>query len=502
MRRTFSLAFADRVAFLLLIAAVLVPAESYAKTLYVNSVTGNDAVSYDANSESTPWRTIGRAAWGSTNRQARNGAQAARAGDVVLVAAGTYTTAGTNTRNEVAYFTENNGTASAPIVFRAQGSVQLSLTNGIGPQIGAIDRDYIVWDGFTIHEASAPSAPDTGPVTVYGCNGCQLLNLEINGNGNANNRMDNHNGIRIEGSQNILVRNNRIQNVYTAHNVNNGAGIMVYASGAVTFEHNEIFNCGSGINLKGGPNTQIDFFTIRYNLIYNIGEVRNGTPVGNAIIMHAGAATTATRPTRIYQNIVRDSREAAVRIWRFSDTDITNTPMHGKIVNNTFYNVPKGIWVDNQPLANAGFVFWNNIVSNMSEGPIAFNGDPRDEARFDSEHNVFFSFPAILTTNASHTLAQWKSTFGQDTAAPASISADPRFVSAAGRDFHLAGDSPALSLGRDWLDLNGNGSTSDAIPAGAYVTGNEVIGRTSGGATPPTLPSAPANLRIIPPALQ
>ena len=49
---------------------------------------------------------------------------------------------------------------------------------------------------------------------------------------------------------------------------------------------------------------------------------------------------------------------------------------------------------------------------------------------------------------------------------------------------------------------NGNGSTSDTIPAGAYVTGNEVIGRTSGGPAPPSMPGAPANLRIIPPSLQ
>jgi hypothetical protein len=56
-----------------------------------------------------------------------------------------------------------------------------------------------------------------------------LQNLDINGNGDDGGRLDNHTGIRIEQSKNILIRNNRIQNVYTAHNVNNGAGIQVYS---------------------------------------------------------------------------------------------------------------------------------------------------------------------------------------------------------------------------------------------------------------------------------
>lgn len=499
MYRTCFIESKSALALLVLALALMVPAWSDAKNLYVNGATGNDAVLYDANSEATPWRTIGRAAWGSTNREARNGSQAARAGDVVLVAAGTYATAGTNSRNAVAYHAENSGTAGNPVIFRAVGLVQLTLSSGIGSVIGSSGKNYITWDGFTLHEASAPSAPDTGPATIFDCTGCVLQNLDINGNGDANNRADNHNGIRIERSNGVLIRNNRIQNVYsgTGINVNNGSAIMVYGSGAVTFEHNEIFNCGSGIFLKGGPNTNIDYFTIRYNLLYNIGDAARG---GSAIIMHAGAATTADRPTRIYQNIVRDSREAAIRIWRFSDTDITNTPMHGKIVNNTFYNMPKGLWVDNQPLPNAGFVFKNNIVSNTSEGGIAFNGVPNDKSRFDSENNLFWAYGSMaLTTNATHTLSNWKSTFGQDNAAPASVNVDPRFVNVGGRDLRLAADSAARVLGRDVFDLNGNGSTTDLVPSGAYVTGNEVIGRTT--ALPsPGMPTAPANLRIIPPA--
>ena len=484
----------------LLSAAALFPASLQAKTLYVDAVNGNDATTYANNGPSTPWRTIARAAWGSTDRGARVSSQAARAGDVVLVAAGTYATLATNERNIPALYTENEGTSDSPITFRAVGTVNLTLTGGSGPVVGSYDRDYIIWDGFTIHEATAPSRPDTGPVTIWFCNGCQILNMDINGNGDGGGRMDNHGGIRIEQSRNLLIRNNRIQNVYTDHNANNGSGIMVYSSGAITFEHNEIFNCGSGIFLKGGPATNNDYFTIRYNLLYNIGEQRDGGVSGNAIIAHAGAPNRPEAPVRIYQNVVRDSLQAAVRIWHFDGVDPTNNPLNVKIVNNTFENVESGLWVDRDPLPNAQHVFWNNIVTN-SRQMIAYNGSLyADNTRFDSEHNLSYNntqFAAM--TDGNVTVTTWRSRTGQDTAAPASSTSNPLFVNEAGNDFRLQAGSPARTLGVDWMDLNGNGSTTETVPAGAYVTGSEAIGRTSGSTTPPPppAPAAPTNVRII-----
>jgi hypothetical protein len=219
--------------------------------------------------------------------------------------------------------------------------------------------------------------------------------------------------------------------------------------------------------------------------------------------MHAGAATTAANPTRIYQNIIRDSDQAAVRVWHFDLTEgPTNNPMHGKIVNNTFYNVPRGIWVDEEPLPDAGFVFRNNLVSNTSEGAIHYGsdeaGDPSIKAKFDSEHNVYFAFGSATNfahtpPNTNHSLANWQSSFGQDQAAPASVAEDPLFVDAANRDFHVSAGSPALVGRPDFLDLNNDGSTTDLIPAGAYITGTEVIGLLPAG-----VPTAPTNLRITP----
>lgn len=455
-----------------------------AKPLYVNATTGNDTVSYESNGPAAPWRTIGRAAWGSTSPGTPNPRQAAQAGDVVMVAAGTYTTAGSGSRNRPAYRPANSGTRDAPIVFRAVGLVTLTLSGGAGPLIGALEQNYITWDGFTINEAGAPSLPDTGSVTLFGCTGCVLEHLDINGNGDANRREDNHNGIRIESSFDVIVRHNRIQNVYTAHNANNGAGIMTYDSAAMTLEHNEIFNCGSGIFLKG-PATRLDFVSIRYNLIHHIGERRNGGAgmgVGSAIVLHRNSATTAERPLVIAQNIVHDViGEAAVHFWRWSATDPRDTPMNVKVVNNTFHNVHHGLWVDADMLPNGGHVFRNNIVSQASMHAIAYDGQPDDRRRIEFDRNVYAGAAAFAHTNSgTQPLAGWRSTYKQDTG---SIETDPQFVNAAAGDFHLRPTSKARTAGIDVLDLDGDGSTTDVVPAGAYVTGQETIGReaASGG---------------------
>jgi hypothetical protein len=470
---------------------------AHAKNLYVNGSTGNDATTWANNSASTPWRTIGRAAWGSTNRDARNGAEAARAGDIVMVMAGTYSGVGTNSRNENLYYTENSGTAGNPIIFRASGNVVLTQS-GRGSMIGCYNRNYVTWDGFTINEAAALSSPDTGPVTLFMSTGCSIENLTLIGNGTDSLRMDNHTGIRIEASPNTTVRNSRIRNVYTGHNVNNGACIQVYSSVGLLIEHNELSECGAAIFLKGGPWSGFSDrpSTIRYNYIHDIGEIRSGIPLGNAIIAHAGAPYTAANPVRIYQNIVRHSHGGCAVLWPLSTTDPFAAPQYAKFVNNTLDGCGTGLHIHSPLNVSSGHTFWNNIVTNSGHA-IAYNDNASNiiKSRVDLEHNVYFTYSpfAEISNGTTYTLPTWRSTYGQDGAAPASQSVDPLYVGAG--NFHLQAGSPARTLGVDYLDLNGNGSTTDIIPAGAYITGNETIGIGGGSGSPPPPPPPPPGSR-------
>ncbi len=440
---------------------LLSAASADAKTLYVNAATGNDAVSYAANSEATPWRTLGRAMWGTTNREARNGAEAAKAGDVVLVS-GDHSAPGTGRRNDVAFFSENSGTLGNPITYRAVGVSRLSLSSGVGPVAGVNMRSHIVFDGFTVREASAPSTPDTGPVVVWDARNVEIRNFDIDANGVGHGAADNHPGLRIEASRDVRIVGTRIRNVRTNQaNAHNGACIQTYGTGALVVENNDLSDCGSGVFIKGGgpvifPDTGV---IIRRNLIHHIVG-------GSGITLHAGAIGTAAHPIRIEGNIVRDSAVPAVRIWGFS-SDPLNTPMNVQAVGNTLVNVRSCLFLNGaQPLANAGHVFERNVCV-PTYLPIEWDSptsQPQSAIRVDRNLSPAATW-ATVTSGARYTLAQWRAASGQDAN---SVQADPMFVSAT--DLRLRAGSPAAGLG-------------------AYVTGDEVIGIGAGDEPPPPPPA-------------
>ena len=469
------------VAFLLVIICAI-PLSAEAKTLYVNSETGNDSISYANNDANNPWQTIGRAAWGSTNRSSPNTGEAARPGDTVLVAAGIYTTAGTNNRFEVAYNSANSGTAGNLITFQASGTVTLRLNSSGGPVIGAYGRNYIAWKGFTIYEANAPSRPDTGSAVLVSTTGSSIEDCMINGNGNPG-YGDNHTGIRIEGSRNVAVRNNRISNFTTSVvNPANGAGIQVYESYDLLIANNDISASGSGIFLKQLIYNATGTTIIRNNLIYNISTA--------GIIVHRQANG---QTTRIRNNIIR-AAEDGIRLWGF---DTETFPRNVAIANNTIYGTRNGLYILYNLQPNVGITFHNNIVANSTYAIYSESvpSSSIEQTRFLAQHNCYYQFSTLAAISGNYSLATWKSSLGQDFASPEAISTNPLFANTANGDFRLQVGSPALNLGVDVLDLNNNGSVTDIIPAGAYVTGNEVIGVASQSSD--ILPPAPpVNLSV------
>lgn len=476
--------------------ACVFPLSAEAKMLYVNGGTGNDTLSYAANSASTPWRTIGRAAWGSVNRTSPNSTEAARAGDTVFISAGTYATAGTDTRYEIAYNPINSGASGNPITFEAQGTVILTLSSSRGPVIGSYRKNYITWKGFTINEANAPSHADTGSVVFSDSTGSVAENLTLNGNGDPG-YGDNHPGIRIDYSVGITARNNVIHNYRTSGvNQANGAGIQVYESKGVTIEHNELYDSGSGIFFKqigitAAPSDTQDI--VRYNLIHD---------VSHGIIQHRHAHSASTAYFLVYQNIVRNAGLGGITIWGFEG----DGPSNGRFVNNTISNCVNGIYLKGGYITdNWNHLLQNNLITASANyailnestgGDVSFELDRAMFAR-----NWYWGFSTFLISNSgSRTLAQFQSTFaGQEANGTSGI--NPIYVDSARNDFHLLAGSQALTAGRAVYSIGGsNGAT---IPVGAYITGNEVIGLTSQAASseppPPsssTPPNPPSNIRI------
>src|SRR3989338_5910098 len=245
-----------------------------AKTLYVDGAAGDDAAPWAANGPSNPWRTVGRAAWGSANRAAPNGAEAAQAGDVVSIATGTYASAlntGTG-RYDILYNPANNGAAGDPITFRAEGTVAIQAPSLNGPAIGASGRNYIHWTGpFWIDETYIRTAPDTGPVVLHANTGSGVDGATIHGAGAI--WADNHVGVRIDSCNGCFARDNTISHFESAQSPasQNGACIMMYDSQYIIIEHNDISDCGSGVFVKGEHAGEIQQrITIRFNDIHNM----------------------------------------------------------------------------------------------------------------------------------------------------------------------------------------------------------------------------------------
>ena len=459
--------------------------QAEAKNLYVNQSTGNDAATYAQNDESHPWATIGRAAWGSTNRTAPNTFEAARAGDRVYVTAGTFNaSASSNNRSEPAFNPANSGTAGNPISFEGIGTVVLRSTNGIGPVIGSSNRNYIQWKNFYIDEANVNTQSDTGPVVLWSANNCVLDDIEIKGKKAS--WVDNHNGIRLEYANNCTVKNCKIYGLRDGQSAGSDAGenvtgIMTYDSAHNIFEHNEIFDVGNGIFIKGIHSVNQTGNIIRYNLFHDAGINGGG-----------GVELTGADSTRVYQNVFRDCR-SGIWMWAINDQNHDNW-----IVNNTFIRTgERGVifFKGNDANGYDGGRFYNNITHTSSHivhdvpwGRTPSNGSPSNVIH---EHNNYYGFTAASfwysENAASKSFVTWKTDTGYDTANPASITTDPLLVNVANNDFRLCtglgtpaagctGISSAMTLGLDILDLDGDGNINDTVPAGAYITGNEAIG--------------------------
>ncbi len=451
------------------------PLGAEAKTLYINGATGNDAVSYATNSDSTPWRSIGRAAWGSTVRSAPNPSEAAQAGDTVRVAAGTYSTAGTDSRYDPAYNPANSGTAGNPITFQAEGTVVLRLSSSSGTVIGAYQRNYITWRGFSIDEANARSHPDTGSVTFWFSEGSSAEDLILDGNGDAG-FGDNHPGIRIENSLSITIRNNLIRN-YRTSGVNsvNGAGIQVYNSKGLTIEHNEIHNSGSGIFLKaiGFSGKQSDPAkysdrqdVIRYNLIHNVAY---------GLVHHRHWHTAPTVYALWSQNIVRKASIGGIVLWGFPG----DGPNNGRFINNTVYESQDGFYLLGSRLSkNANVLSMNNLIVSSTHHAL-FNEPPNgveswDIDRLTLDRNWYYGYDAFAHDGKKWNLNSFRNTYpGQESNSVDGT--DPEFINLTACDLRLRPESPARTGGRAIHGVGGSDNTT--IPVGAYITGNETIGR-------------------------
>ncbi|MFZ1664692.1 MAG: right-handed parallel beta-helix repeat-containing protein [Flavobacteriales bacterium] len=429
----------------------------HATVYFVSVATGDDN---NPGTELQPWYTIEKAT------------TVLVAGDTALVKAGEYELSGTNTRYIPALNPTNSGTPGNPIVFKTYCADMVALVQHDvgGPLIGSYDRDYIVWDGFIVHEATTyQEFPETehNVCVMWSGTGCVIQNCEVVGALNTL-TTDNHVGIRVEDSVDPIIRNCTIHGVKNASGQGHGYGVENFSAGTTVIENLlvencEIYNCGVGIgNHEGGVNN-----------IYRKNYIHDCTVSGIGMGSQNGSSTMGGK---IYQNLIVDIGEQSIFLTPPSDTPMIDY----EIYNNTVVT-STGTDVGEISFSYApGISIWNNVVVQAGSNPrlvterynTTSNISYMDHNSYDVDGQfvlgLYSSSPTVYNS-----LADWTSNTVHDAN---SFIADPLFVSAPTNDFHLQAGSPCLLAGIDRQDHNGNGNFTEAVNMGAYIQATDTIG--------------------------
>jgi hypothetical protein len=284
---------------------------------------------------------------------------------------------------------------------------------------------------------------------------------------------NNHSGIWLTGDTGTVIKNNKISNF-----LNNGAyhhnapGIMFYQTTSAIIENNEIENCGSGVFVKGWDN---DSITIRLNLIVGCGS---GVKMMTTINTH-----------KVYQNIVigRSGGSPGLACHPGIDNGLRGTIY---FTNNTLINSYINFTYSISSTANV--YSHNNITAYLSGSSYGFEAAYWDRLnQIFNDYNNYYNVASWYTyNNQQHTtLSSFRSALGGcpgDSNDCSSTIDNPLFSDASAGNYKLQSGSPARTLGRTITAIHG--SSGETIPAGAYITGNEVIGISSGpDTTAPTV---------------
>lgn len=379
------------------------------------------------------------------------------AGDTVYFRGGTYDP-GASCPSEwdlVGIGPQNSGTASSPITFKAypgENPVVLSCTNSM-PAFGAVNVSYIVWDGFsgtTIDNPPTAANPNGGEVWLFlywNSTGSIVKNCKFTGN--ARTVYKNAATIRIEQSSSNEVANNFIQGMTGNSNAVNTAAIWLFDAKGAQVHNNTIFNCMNGIMQKTGPNVNNAIYK---NFIYSM------TLEGIVLDEQASGGSGDT----IYQNVLVNVGSIAIDVY--PDTDVDEYQSNYQIYNNTIYGKSTGIETGQDARNNQ---IWNNIIQQVAadEGHPLVRYYTGASMPSYSNYNDFYSPSALWNLNYTtdySSLAEWTAATGFDAN---SVLTDPQFIAPGGTN--------VANYKRKSYPANGKGGSV----MGAYMTGNESIGR-------------------------
>lgn len=403
--------------------------------------------------EEMPWATLYKAAKAPL-----------QPGDTVFVKKGEYDVS-TGGSWSVPAINVPSGAPGKPVTFKSlpRHAAVLDTRNTQGnPAIGVNGNSHVVIDGFVIPK------PGNKGIAVFGSAKAPVKDIVLQNNvihGVFVSGFDNTEGIRLENAQDIIVRNNRIYDVYNTEKSTNASGVKSYKVRNVLIENNVMYDVVAAVKEKENSSEIV----VRYNHFYNCGT---------GLVLNS-QNTGLTDKVRYHNNIV----ECGTGFSTETQAEAPIRDVH--VYNNTFSGYSsKALHLN---MHGDEFYIYNNIfhrtVAAASMADFFTRQPHTDQIRL-MDYNLYTKEPKMIvglydknqitTTN----LKAWQGT-GWDLH---SQLADALFTNVGRDDFRLAANSPALKAG--W-DANGA-----IINIGAYATGKEIIGLlpAEGPVAPPRPP--------------
>jgi hypothetical protein len=416
---------------------LLIAFQSMSATYYVSNNGNNGYTKTQAQNESTPWKTIQKAANEVT------------AGDVVIISGGTY--------NEYITLPSTcNGTANNLITFKSKEG-ETAIINGVGGWIwialietnrgtNNIGNNYLKFERLKLQNSY-----------FFGFKFENCSNIYVE---NCHTYKTGGSGIYFNKSSYVYARNNKIEEACLNTNTSTNSQECITLSNTNNFEvsGNEVFNAGGatggeGIDAKGNSHTGI----ISGNYVHDLNRYRGGIYVdswnseahnirifGNLVertqhgIMIAGEQAGHTREIYIYNNISRNNFENGFLQHqygngRFSDIYVENNTF---VNNGQTENTTAGdIWFQNNNANNVRMFVRNNICSNGG-------------SQYDFNIRIRLQDKTTVSNNLSY---PYKTGQNNVQGSSAVVSA-PLFVDAAAGDYRLQSGSPAIDKGTSSLN--------------------------------------------------
>ncbi len=393
---------------------------------------GNPAASDSNNgSESSPWRTIQKAA------------STLRAGETVLVKTGTYTElySGYPNSSMKAIKPQNSGTDSAPITYKAApGNHVVIDQKNQGAGFYILSRSHIIIDGFEIKNARAGGVYTTDSTQKIVVRNNHIHHVDGNTGGNVG-------GIKFDRCGYCVADHNRIHHIYVGGTMNNQnvAGVHSFDMHHTTISNNDISTTYRGVYHKRSSGQKGAI--IRNNVFHDLFDT-------GIIYSVAGGGNPGHKDQEVYKNVFYNVPTGVKStVWE------TTTANDGLAIHNNVFATKTAISL----AGHQGVEIWDNIFLGNEHQIVTYHHPGGWDNRIDYvDHNLYDNSLSNMIERYGAdrrytSLEAWQGAGNSSTISGLpganSIVGEAGCLDTARNDYHLLGTSSARNAGRNGDDI-------------------------------------------------